>query len=148
LSELRPENQPGVEPATAVCFDNGLCLRKAEYNDTDGTLELLWQVDHELALPPMPLISNPPPPGVYAGARLLVFAQLQNDVGSFLVGDDGLWIDPVTLQPGDIFWQRHYLAAPENSQPAAVVFGLYDPLTGERVLTVDGRDYLEVITER
>jgi hypothetical protein len=92
----------------------------------------------------MPLISNPPPPGVYAGPRLLVFAQLWDSASNFLVGDDGLWVDPLTLQPGDIFLQQHWLAPPDSSEPATAVFGLYDPKTGERILTEGGRDHLRL----
>lgn len=92
----------------------------------------------------MPLISNPPPPGVYAGPRLLVFAQLVDAAGAFLVGDDGLWVDPATLYTNDLFVQRHYLIPPLDETAAVVRFGLYDPLSGERVLTVDGRDHLEM----
>jgi hypothetical protein len=110
-------------------------------------LQLLWQVAGPLDLPPSPLISYPPPPGVYSGPRLLVFAQLQDSGGGLLVGDDGLWVDPVTLRPGDRFLQRHYLAAPVDSQPAAVVFGLYDPMTGQRVLTSGGEDHLALPVE-
>jgi hypothetical protein len=148
LSELSAENWPDVDPATAVCFDNGLCLLRAEYRSTDGILELTWLVGDKLSLPPLPLISNPPPPGVYAGPRLHVFTQLQDDAGNLLAGDDGLWVDPLTLETGDVFLQRHYLAAPENRQPAAVVVGLYDPLTGERALAAGGRDHIEVKIER
>jgi hypothetical protein len=148
LGELQAERQADFDPAAAVCFINGLCLLNAKYTAANGTLELVWGVDRELELPPMPLISNPPPPGVYAGPRLLIFAQLQDSTGGFLVGDDGLWIDPVTLRPGDTFLQRHDLVAPADSQPAAVVFGLYDPMTGERILTADGSDHLEIEIER
>ncbi len=143
LSQLRGEAAPVVDETTAVCFANGLCLLDAKYQD-DGTLELLWRVARDLDLPPMPLISNPPPPGVYAGPRLLVFAQLQDSDGGFLVNEDGLWVDPITLRTGDLFVQRHYLVVPEGKTAATVVFGLYDPMTGERVLTVDGRDHLEL----
>ena len=66
-------------------------------------LELGWRVADRLILPPKPLISNPPPPGVYSGPRLLAFAQLWDEADRFLAGDDGLWVDPYTLQPGDIF---------------------------------------------
>jgi 4-amino-4-deoxy-L-arabinose transferase-like glycosyltransferase len=122
-----------------VCFTNHLCWTAAAYDGTDGWLEVQWQVNEELELPPMPLISNPPPPGVYAGPRLYVFAHLIDENGVFLAGDDGLWVDPLTLQPGDVFLQRHRLTAPAGSQPAAVVFGLYDPLTGERIPATDGQ---------
>ncbi|MBP6015260.1 MAG: glycosyltransferase family 39 protein [Candidatus Promineofilum sp.] len=125
-----------------VCFANGLCWTSAGYNPTSGVLELEWRVAGDLALPDMPLISNPPPPGVYAGLRLSVFAQLLNANGDFLVGDDGLWVDPETLRDGDVFLQRHYLRPPDGSSPAAIVFGLYDPMTGQRILLADGQDHL------
>jgi hypothetical protein len=125
-----------------VCFTNGLCWLTAVFDPETNRLELSWQVAEALKLPSTPLISNPPPPGVYAGPRLQVFAQLLDAEGSFLVGDDGLWIDPVTLQPGDIFLQQHWLDLPEGVAAETAVFGLYDPMTGERILTSDGRDHL------
>ncbi len=105
-------------------------------------LELEWRVEGDLALPDMPLISNPPPPGVYSGPRLAVFAQLLDGAGGMVAGDDGLWVDPQTLRDGDVFLQRHYLTAPDGASPAAIVFGLYDPMTGERILTTDGPDHI------
>jgi hypothetical protein len=131
-----------------LCFANGLCWTAAAYDAAGGWLELQWRVERPLDLPPLPLISNPPPPGVYSGPRLYVFAQLVDANGAFLVGDDGLWVDPLTLQAGDVFLQRHALAAPEGTQrAAAVLFGLYDPMTGERVLTVDGQDHVRLELE-
>ncbi|MBK7894623.1 MAG: glycosyltransferase family 39 protein [Anaerolineaceae bacterium] len=127
-----------------ICFANGLCWLTAVYDAGNGRLELGWQVGETLQLPEMPLISNPPPPGVYAGPRLQVFAQLLDASGNFLIGDDGLWVDPVTLQPGDTFLQQHWLILPEGSVAATVAFGLYDPMTGERILTTDGRDHLRL----
>lgn len=127
-----------------ICFVNGLCWLTAVYDVGNGRLELGWQVGETLQLPEIPLISNPPPPGVYAGPRLQVFAQLLDAEDNFLTGDDGLWVDPVTLQPGDIFLQQHWLTMPEGAEAAAVAFGLYDPMTGERILTTDGRDHLRL----
>ncbi len=129
------------------CFANGLCWTAAAYDPATGWLELQWRADRALDLPPLPLISNPPPPGVYSGPRLYVFAQLVDASGAFLVGDDGLWVDPQTLQAGDAFLQRHHLPAPQGSAPAAVLFGLYDPMTGERVPTADGQDHLRLELE-
>jgi len=123
-----------------VCFVNGLCWVTAVYHPDSGILELGWEVDSPLALPPMPLISNPPPPNVYNGPRLAVFAQLLDADGRFLLGDDGLWVDPQTLQPGDQFIQQHHLAGGGHT----IAFGLYDPMTGERILTDDGRDALKL----
>ena len=127
-----------------TCFTNGLCWLTAVYDAQSQQLELGWQVGETLRLPPMPLISNPPPPGVYAGPRLQVFAHLLDAEGDFLTGDDGLWADPVTLHPGDIFLQQHRFVLPEGAVAETAVFGLYDPMTGERILTTDGRDHLEI----
>jgi hypothetical protein len=139
--------QPAAGNGERECFQNGLCLLSAVYEKEDGLLELEWLVTDAFVMPPLPLISNPPPPGVYAGPRLQVFAQLQDETQRFLIGDDGLWIDPLTLRPGDRFLQQHRLPAPEEQAGAGVVFGLYDPKTGERVLTTDGRDYLRLAIE-
>ena len=130
-----------------VCFANGLCWTAAAYDAAGGWLEVQWQVERPLDLPPLPLISNPPPPGVYAGPRLYVFAQLIGPDGAFLVGDDGLWVDPLTLRGGDAFLQRHALPAPDGATVAAVLFGLYDPFTGERILTVDRLDHIRLELE-
>ena len=94
-----------------ICFANGLCWTAAAYDAASGWLEVQWRAERPLDLPPLPLISNPPPPGVYAGPRLYVFAQL--------IGPDG-------------------------APAAAVLFGLYDPMTGERILTVDGADHVRL----
>ena len=107
-------------------------------------LELGWELSRPLDLPPIPLISNPPPPGIYAGPRLAVFAQLVDEQNNFLVGDDGLWVDPVTLYPGDRWLQRHNLPLANELNPAAALFGLYDPMTGQRILTTEGDDFVRL----
>ncbi|NKQ34353.1 MAG: phospholipid carrier-dependent glycosyltransferase [Chloroflexi bacterium] len=127
-----------------VCFQNGLCLISANYDPETGRLELGFEVARELELPPNPLISNPPPPGVYSGPRLYAFGQLLDAGGNFLAGDDGLWVDPYSLQPGDVFLQQHWPQLPEGADPVTAVFGLYDPMTGQRILTADGRDHLRL----
>ena len=129
------------------CFENGLCLISVTYDSELARLELEWLVKEELVLPAIPLISNPPPPGVYAGPRLNVFAQLQDEKGDFLVGDDGFWVDPLTLQAGDRFIQQHRLEAPDRQTSKSAVFGLYDPKTGERILTMDGQDSIRLEIE-
>ncbi len=127
-----------------ACFQNGLCLARAQYDPSGQTLELVWEVERPLDLPEMPLVSNPAPPGVYAGPRLLVFAQALDSTDTLLAGDDGLWVDVTTLHPGDRFVQQHRFGLPEGSPPATISFGLYDPKTGERIATTDGRDHLEL----
>lgn len=143
LVRVEGRTLPGA--GEAICFNNGLCATGADYNPGSGTLELGWTVGNELALPPLPLISNPPPPGVYSGPRLYVFAQLVDAAGNFLTGDDGLWVDPATLRPGDDFVQQHRLGTPGGA--TAVLYGLYDPMTGERILTGDGRDHIRLELE-
>ncbi|HOU41789.1 MAG TPA: hypothetical protein PK829_11040, partial [Promineifilum sp.] len=152
LARVAPSVTPALDgqgflSEAPLCFANGLCWMAAVYDAAGGQLELEWRVESPLALPPLPLISNPPPPGVYSGPRLYVFAQLVDDSGTFLVGDDGLWVDPQTLQPGDVFLQRHLLPAPAGARPAAVLFGLYDPMTGERIPTVEGQDHVRLEIE-
>ena len=130
-----------------LCFANGLCWTAAAYDPATGTLELVWRLEGELDLPDIPLVSNPPPPGVYSGPRLAVFAQLLDGAGDMMAGDDGLWVDPQTLWPGDAFLQRHYLTPSEGAAPATVIFGLYDPLTGARIPTTDGADHISLEVE-
>jgi hypothetical protein len=132
------------DTAQEVCFQNGLCWLGAGYNQAARTLEMIWWVKQPLDLPDNPLISNPPPPGVYAGPRLLVFGQALDDQGNFLAGDDGLWVDIYSLYPGDVFLQQHRLAVPGGQYPAVLLIGLYDPMTGQRILTEDGRDHLRI----
>ena len=128
----------------AVCFQNGLCAQEAIYDAGSSQLLITWEVDRPLDMPAKPLISNPPPPDIYAGPRLLVFAQLLDDDDQLLAGDDGLWVDESTLWPGDRFRQVHYLSPPEGTGGHRILFGLYDPMTGNRILTEDGRDHIEV----
>ncbi len=136
----------GAPEATGeeVCFANGLCWQTAVYDAATHALDLTWRVSGGPDLPPFTLISNPPPPGVYNGPRLAVFAQLWDANGRFLTGDDGLWVDPYTLRPGDRFMQRHWLLPPQDSQPATIAIGLYDPMTGARILTQDGREIVKI----
>jgi hypothetical protein len=129
-----------IDTTNPTCFQNGLCLIFSSFKPETGILESGWWLARPLQIPPFQLISNPPPPGVYAGSRLLAFAQLLDADGNFIFGDDGFWVDPYTLYTGDVFLQQHHLTPPADSQPTTVAFGLYDPMTGERILTDDGRD--------
>ncbi|MEM7802084.1 MAG: hypothetical protein AAF633_23020, partial [Chloroflexota bacterium] len=66
-----------IAAAPETCFENNLCLRPLIQQGEDQILlDLYMRVDGTLKLAPFALISNPPPPDVYAGPRLLVFAQL------------------------------------------------------------------------
>lgn len=129
---------------TPVCFENGLCWTAVFYQPDQDILELGWGVLPSYEKPPFTLISNPPPPGVYAGPRLWAFAQLQDADGNFLVGDDGFWVDAQSLQANDMFLQQHHLPLPDSIAPAAILFGLYDPMTGKRILTEGGAEFVTI----
>jgi 4-amino-4-deoxy-L-arabinose transferase-like glycosyltransferase len=122
-------------------FANGLVLDGARWLDPDSLapgqeaiLLTSWHVAGPLDLPPIPIIAQPPPPRTYAGSRLAVFAHLLDGDGQMLASDDGLWVDPLTLQSGDRFVQIHRLAIPDGASegPYALDLGLYDPKTDER----------------
>ena len=127
-------------------FANGLELIEARWVNEESlapgqraVLLTTWLVAAPLDLPPIPIVANPPPPGVYSGPRLAVFTHLLAADGPFLAGDDGLWVDPLTLRPGDRFVQAHRLALPHGAPagPYTLELGLYDPLTGERWAVLD-----------
>jgi 4-amino-4-deoxy-L-arabinose transferase-like glycosyltransferase len=108
----------------------------------EGVLLTTWRVATELDLPPLPIVANPPPPGVYSGPRLAAFAHVLADDGTRLVGDDGFWVDPLTLRPGDRFVQAHRFDIPADapSSPYLLALGLYDPLTGDRWAVPEGSE--------
>lgn len=117
--------------SNATRFANGLELVEARWT-RETNLLTIWRVAGPLDLPPMPIVANPPPPGVYSGPRLKVFAHLLAADGTQVGGDDGLWVDPLTLRPGDYFVQVHRFAA-SGDGPYAVRLGLYDPKPGEEM---------------
>ena len=127
-----------------ICFQNNLCLLEASYQPDEQVLDLTLELNGPLEIPSRPLISNPPPPGVNSGPRLHIFSQLLDEAGEMISGDDGFWIDAQTLQPGDRFLQQHRFSSPPERGAVIVIFGLYDPMTGERIMTVDGRDNLQI----
>jgi hypothetical protein len=139
LATLKKDIAVAGEP---VCFQNNLCLLDADYDPATQRLDLTLELNGSLEVPSRQLISNPPPPGIYAGPRLHVFSQLLDEAGEMISGDDGLWIDVHTFQPGDRFLQQHRFNSPPGKNPMSVTFGLYDPLTGERIMTEDGRNHL------
>jgi 4-amino-4-deoxy-L-arabinose transferase-like glycosyltransferase len=120
--------------SSATRFANGLELVEAQWAD-ETTLLTFWRVAEPLDLPSMPIVANPPPPGVYSGPRLKVFAHLLAADGAQVADDDGLWVDPLTLRPGDRFVQVHHFTLPPDAPagPYAVRLGLYDPKPGEEM---------------
>ncbi|MGD8243677.1 MAG: glycosyltransferase family 39 protein [Anaerolineae bacterium] len=136
-------------------FSNGLVLTNAYWLEPDALTPgeeaefvTAWVLSRPLDLPPVPVVANPPPPGIYAGRRLAVFAHLlaseveADDLDrqrSMVAVDDGLWVDPLTLEPGDRFIQIHRFLVPDEIAVKCydVELGLYDPMTGERWVVLD-----------
>ena len=142
---------PPPERESLGRFENGLELVSVGWAGGElpapgrqARLLLGWRVAGPLQLPPLPIVANPPPPGVYNGPRLAVFTHLLDAGGTLLTGDDGLWVDPLTLRPGDRFVQLHLLTLPADAPEAAMLeVGLYDPYTGERwPVQTEGSDRL------
>ncbi len=132
----------GVSAATPARFANGLVLAFASAGDAH--LTTAWQAETApTGLPAFRLVSNPPPPGVDTRPRLAVFCHLLNGEGSATAVDDGLWVDPYTLQAGDSWVQIHLLG--ETLAGRAVALGLYDPVTELRVPLDGGQDYVLVL---
>jgi hypothetical protein len=126
-----------------VHFDNGLLLIHLERLPA-GVL-IGWQaLSPPFRLPAFTLVSNPPPPGVDTRPRLAVFVHWLDPSGAVVDGDDGLWVDPYSLQAGDTFLQLHRLHAPLADADVQLELGLYDPVTGDRVALSTGGDRLLV----
>jgi hypothetical protein len=134
-------------------FANGLVLTGARWLNEDGPvpgheaiLLTTWHVSGPLDLPPIPIIAQPPPPKTYAGPRLAVFAHVVDASGRVQATDDGLWVDPLTLQPGDRFVQIHRFAVPADTPrgPDRLQLGLYDPKTDRR-WPVDGDSHRDSV---
>ena len=144
LCMMSPISQALTVPQSAISrtqFANGLVLTGGHWLDRDSLapgreaiLLTAWHVAAPLDLPPIPVVAQPPPPKTYSGPRLAVFAHLLDVDGRMLVSDDGLWVDPLTLQLGDRFVQIHRFAVPAGASdgPYALELGLYDPKTNER----------------
>jgi 4-amino-4-deoxy-L-arabinose transferase-like glycosyltransferase len=143
---------------TLARFANGLDLidvravgidDKTADPDQQVTLLTVWRVARSLDLPPIPIVANPPPPGVRSDPRLAVFAHLLTADGALVAGDDGFWVDPLTLRPGDRFAQYHHFTLPPDvaAEEIVVRLGLYDPVSNDRwpILEPSGQsspDYL------
>jgi hypothetical protein len=134
----------------------GMALQAVSWQPPDAgsrmaSLATVWRVKGELPLVEEILIANQPPPGVYNGPRLKVFAHLIR--GDEVIGiDDGLWLDPWSLESGDEIVQFHQFdmttingtADGATEDRYTLRIGLYDPLTGTRWVTSDGKDMFVV----
>jgi 4-amino-4-deoxy-L-arabinose transferase-like glycosyltransferase len=128
----------GLSGERLAAFDDGLELigySESALSPTERALEVvtIWRVGGALDLPPRPLLAKPPAPGQVDSLHLAVFVQLLDGLGMRVAGADGIGVDPYTLYPGDVFWQRQFISL-DGVPPGdyLLVVGLYDPLIGSR----------------
>ena len=69
------------------------------------------------------------------------FLHVVDGQGNTVTQHDGLGAPAAHWQPGDLILQRHELAV-EMPAPYTLRLGVYDPLTGRRLLTATGVDYV------
>ena len=135
-------------PAADQPFGDALALIAVEMLPPSDAARVIriatwWRVEARLPLPPEELLPYPPAPGVYNGPRLKVFAHLW-DGGALIAIDDGLWVDPYSVEPGDVILQYHRfdLPDPAGDRGLTLEMGLYDPKTEIRWTTLAGRTHL------
>lgn len=133
-------------------FTNGLDLMAVSdltiREDGNASLTTTWRAKRPLDLPPYILFSKPPAPGENADPRLAIFVHVMDADGQWAAGADGLWVDPYTLRTGDVFIQWHTLDV-SGLPPGrySIRAGLYDPVSGMRILTEEGADHTVMLDE-
>ena len=71
-----------------------------------------------------------------------IFLHALDETGTILVQDDGLGAPAEHWVPGDLILQRHTLDLSQFDENVNLRLGVYDPRTGIRLLTADGRDFI------
>jgi hypothetical protein len=110
-----------------VAFDGGLSLIGYEVTaGSDQPIDLVtyWQVDQVPSLP------------------LSIFAHAVDAAGNMVAQGDGLNVRLSSLEPGDIILQHFAIEQP--AEVKAVEIGLYEPVTGQRQLTDQKVDRVEL----
>jgi hypothetical protein len=130
LAEWQKDSPP--QDPVVVEFANGLIFEG--WDDRAQEIVAHWRVGgtYRIEEPVMgSSVASPPFPA-------FVFVHLIGPDGSNLAGSDRFDVDAFSLQPGDRFLQRHPFEAPPGVYRLEI--GLYNPVGGERILTLAGRD--------
>ncbi len=130
LADWQTDSPP--QNPVSVQFANGLILEG--WDGRGATVVAHWRVGQtfEIVEPPIGAsVASPPFP-------IFTFLHLLNADKSLAAGSDRFDVDVFSLQAGDRYLQRHLLEIAPGVY--ALEIGLYHPVTGERILTVDGRD--------
>jgi hypothetical protein len=79
-----------------------------------------------------------------AGEARRFFLHLQESEGRIIAQDDRLGAPAEHWRPGDILLQQHWLTLPSSEEagtgPYEVQLGVYDPVSGRRLMTSEGLD--------
>ena len=130
LADWQTDSPP--QNPVSIQFANGLSLEG--WDGQGAAVVAHWRVGQtfEMAEPPIGAsVASPPFP-------IFTFLHLLNADGSLAAGSDRFDVDVFSLQAGDRYLQRHLFDAAPGTYTLEI--GLYHPVTGERVLTLDGRD--------
>jgi 4-amino-4-deoxy-L-arabinose transferase-like glycosyltransferase len=77
-----------------------------------------------------------------ANGRRRFFLHLVDEEDEIVFQEDALGAPAAYWQPGDILVQRHRIALPGVAGRFGIRLGVYDPDTGQRLLTADGAEFL------
>src|SRR6185503_5785520 len=136
LADWQVDSPPTFTADSPVPFANGLTFKGWDQRGRDvighwqagpGYQAIESDMGASVASPPFPVF---------------VFMHLLDADGAFVAGSDRFDVDAFSLQPGDRYLQRHTFDAPAGSY--LLELGLYDPIAGERTLTIDGRDSIRL----
>ncbi|MEK7326721.1 MAG: hypothetical protein AAB217_15870, partial [Chloroflexota bacterium] len=130
LADWQTDSPP--QNPVSIQFANGLIF---EGWDGRGAIVVAhWRVGQTFAMAEPGIgasVAAPPFP-------IFAFLHLLNSDGSLAAGSDRFDVDVFSLQAGDRYLQRHLFEIAPGVYTLEI--GLYNPVTGERVLTLDGRD--------
>jgi CubicO group peptidase (beta-lactamase class C family) len=90
-------------------------LAAAGYDAAGGWLEVQWQVERRSNCRRCRSSATRRRQASTPGRAWPSSPNCSGADGAFLTGDDGLWVDPLTLRDGDVFLQRHALPAPDGA---------------------------------
>lgn len=136
LAEWQKDTPP--QQALTIEFANGLTLEGWDARGQEIVAH--WRVGETYHAPEPPIgssVASPPFPA-------FAFLHVIGSDGTNVAGSDRFDVDAFSLQPGDRYLQRHAFAAPPGTY--RLELGLYNPATGERILTGDGRDSIALGT--
>lgn len=137
-TDWQHEGQASRLEAAPTQFGNGLIFEGWDQNGAEVIAHWRVGAGYTAEEPPVGASVESPPFPVFA------FSHLLDADGRLVAGSDRFDVDAFSLQIGDRYLQRHTFDAPPGAYTLEI--GLYHPVTGERILTMDGKDSLNLGT--